>query len=242
VSDPAGTAQPVVVVTGAAGGLGRALVAGFLRAGWKVIAASRRAADWNTDPALLPLILDVADRESVQAGIGQVLERCGRIDCLVNNAGLALDDSVARLSDDDWQRVFDVNLKGAFLCAQAVSRTMASAREGHIVNIASFAARAGTRGQSAYAAAKAGLIGFTQSLAKELGSRNVRANAVLPGVLPTGMTAGLTPDQWDALAGNNVLGRIGTLDEVAAFIVHLAGMKHVSGQVFQLDSRIASWT
>ncbi len=242
MSDPGGTVQPVVVVTGAAGGLGRGLVAGFLRAGWKVAAASRRAAEWNADPALLPLILDVTARESVKSGIDQVLEHWSRIDCLVNNAGLALDDSVARLTDVDWQRVQDVNLKGSFLCAQAVSRTMASAREGHIVNIASFAARAGTRGQPAYAAAKAGLIGFTQSLAKELGSRNVRVNAVLPGVLPTGMTAGLSPDQWEALAGSNVLGRIGTLDEAAAFIVHLAGMKHVSGQVFQLDSRIAPWT
>jgi 3-oxoacyl-[acyl-carrier protein] reductase len=236
------TSSPVAVITGAAGGLGRALVEEFLHQGWRVAAASHHPADWKTSATLLPLTLDVTSKHSVAAGMAAVTERWGRIDCLVNNAGLALDDSVARLADEDWQRVFDVNLKGAFLCSQAVSRGMAAHRDGSIVNIASFAARQGTRGQPAYAAAKAGLIGFTQSLARELGSRNVRVNAVLPGVLPTGMTADLTPDQWQALAGSNVLGRIGTLEEAARFIVFLAGMRHVSGQVFQLDSRIGRWT
>jgi 3-oxoacyl-[acyl-carrier protein] reductase len=115
-------------------------------------------------------------------------------------------------------------------------------RDGHIINIASFAGRAGAGGQSNYAAAKAGLLGLTQSLAREVGSCNVRVNAVLPGVLPTPMTARLTPGQWAALTGANVLGRINSLSEVARFLVFLAGMKNVSGQVFQLDSRIAPWT
>jgi 3-oxoacyl-[acyl-carrier protein] reductase len=138
--------------------------------------------------------------------------------------------------------VLDVNLKGAFLCSQAVSRPMASARSGHILNIASWAARHGTRGQANYAAAKAGLIGLTHSLARELGTRDVRVNAVLPGVLPTAMTAKLTPEQLADLSSTNVLGRTGTLEEAARFIVFLAGTQHVSGQVFQLDSRIAAWT
>ncbi len=234
--------HPVAVVTGAAGGLGRALVGEFLRTGWRVAAASHRPADWEAHVALLPLTVDVTSKEAVVAGMKSVTDRWDRIDCLVNNAGVALDDSVVRLSDEDWQRVCDVNLKGAFLCSQAVSRGMGSAKNGSIVNLASFAARQGTRGQPAYAAAKAGLIGFTQSLARELGSRNVRVNAVLPGVLPTGMTASLSPDQWQSLAGTNVLGRVGTLEEAARFIVFLAGMQHVSGQVFQLDSRIGRWT
>jgi len=232
----------VAVVTGAAGGLGRALVGEFLRQDWQVAAASHHAAEWKTAASLLPLTIDVASKDSVVAGMADVTNHWGRIDCLVNNAGLALDDSVARLPDEDWQRVCDVNLKGAFLCSQAVSRAMAAARHGHIVNIASFAARQGTRGQPAYAAAKAGLIGFTQSLAHELGPRNVRVNAVLPGVLPTGMTASLTPGQWRALAENNVLDQVGTVEEFARFVVFLAGMRHVSGQVFQLDSRIGRWT
>lgn len=233
---------PAVLVTGAAGGLGRALVAEFLAQGWRVAAATRRESDWEPHARLRPLVLDVTDAESVRRGVGAVLQEWGALACLVNNAGVAADDSVARLSDEAWQRVLDVNLRGAFLCARAIAREMASARDGHILNIASFAARRGTRGQSAYAAAKAGLIGLTQSLARELGRRNVRVNAVLPGVLPTGMTAGLTTAQWDALAGENVLGRVGALAEAARFVVFLAGMRHVSGQVFQLDSRIARWT
>lgn len=244
---------PVVLITGAAGGLGRALVHEFFQNGWQVIAAAHRAESWNgsagdalggvrSEDRLWLTGLDVVDRSACQALVRAAIERFGRIDCLVNNAGLTADDSFARMSDADWQRVIDVNLKGAFLCSQAVSRPMASVRSGHIINISSWSARNGTRGQANYAAAKAGLIGLTQSLAKELGSRNVRVNAVLPGVLPTAMTARLTSSQLDELASSNVLGRIGTLEEVARFIVALSAMQNVSGQVFQLDSRIAPWT
>jgi 3-oxoacyl-[acyl-carrier protein] reductase len=115
-------------------------------------------------------------------------------------------------------------------------------RDGHIINISSHAGKGGARGQSNYAAAKAGLLGLTQSLARELGSRNVRANAVLPGVLPTRMTAKLSADQMEGFAAANALGRINSLDEVARFIVFLTGTQNISGQVFQLDSRIAPWT
>ncbi len=242
--------SPVALVTGAAGGLGRALTAEFRRHGWKVVAAAYRMESWAADESDASAgeacswltSLDVIDRAACQALVKAAIERFGRIDCLVNNAGVTADGSLVTLSDDEWQQALDVNLKGAFLCAQAVSRAMASARSGHILNISSWAARNGTRGQSNYAAAKAGLIGLTQSLARELGSRNVRVNAVLPGVLPTGMTAKLTPGQFADLSGVNVLGRIGTLDEAARFIVFLAGLQHVSGQVFQLDSRIGAWT
>ena len=115
-------------------------------------------------------------------------------------------------------------------------------RDGHIVNISSFAAKNGHAGQANYVAAKAGLIGLTQSLAKEAGKRNVRVNAIFPGILETPMAAHLTPEQRKSLAGANALGRSTTLEEVAAFVMHLAGMKNVSGQVFQLDSRIGAWT
>ncbi len=240
----------VAVVTGAAGGLGRALTAEFLRHGWKVVAAAHHIESWAADESgacgggedAWLTSLDVTDRTACQALAKEVIERFGRIDCLVNNAGVTADGSLATLSDDEWRLALDVNLKGAFLCSQAVSRLMASARSGHILNISSWAARNGARGQSNYAAAKAGLIGLTQSLARELGSRNVRVNAVLPGVLPTGMTGTLTPDQLADLSAANVLGRIGTLEEAARFIVFLAGLQHVSGQVFQLDSRIGAWT
>jgi 3-oxoacyl-[acyl-carrier protein] reductase len=242
---------PVVLITGAAGGLGRALVSEFVRNRWSVVAAAHKVESWDgTSPdegredsgILWKTSLDVTDRGACQAVVKAAVERFGRIDCLINNAGIAADGSVARLTDDDWQRVLDVNLKGAFFCSQAVARTMASARSGHILNIASWAARHGTRGQVNYAAAKAGLIGLTQSLARELGSRNVRVNVVLPGVLPTRMTGALTAQQLDDLSAANVLGRTGSLEEVARFIGVLAGLQHVSGQLFQLDSRIASWT
>ena len=119
---------------------------------------------------------------------------------------------------------------------------MANQGGGHIINIASFAGRQGSRGQSAYAAAKAGLLGLSASLARELGPDQVQVNAVLPGVLPTPMTARLSQDQRSALVKENALQRLNSLDEVARFIVFLATMKNVSGQVFQLDSRISPWT
>jgi 3-oxoacyl-[acyl-carrier protein] reductase len=236
------TAEKVVLITGAAGGLGRATVATFLHAGWRVLAASRQAAEWTPHERLVPLELDATDSAAVDSVLRDALARFGRLDCLINNAGVVADRLCAQMSDDEWDRVLDVNLKGAFRCARAAARPMAKQRGGHIINISSHAARAGARGQANYAAAKAGIIGLTQSLAKELGSRNVRVNAVLPGVLPTKMTAALAPEQLDAFAQANALGRINDCDEVARFILFLAGTRNISGQVFPLDSRIAPWT
>jgi 3-oxoacyl-[acyl-carrier protein] reductase len=127
-------------------------------------------------------------------------------------------------------------------CIREVLPGMLKQRDGHIINVSSFAARQGTLGQSAYVSAKAGVLGLTQALAREVGSRNVRVNSVLPGVLRTGMTEALPAARLDAMAAENVLGRLNRLDEVARFVVFLAGMQDVSGQVFQLDSRIGPWT
>jgi 3-oxoacyl-[acyl-carrier protein] reductase len=222
----------VVVITGASGGLGTALAAEFARAHWKVVATTRSAV-----PAL-----DVTNRRQVEDVFEQAIAQHGRIDVLINNAGVTADGLCAQLTDEDWQRVIEVNLRGAFLCAQAAARQMIRQRDGHIINVSSYAGRAGAPGQSNYAAAKAGLFGLTQSLARELGSRNVRVNAVLPGVLPTNMTARLRPEQLAAFAGANVLGRINALEEVARFLQFLATTQNISGQLFQLDSRIAPWT
>jgi 3-oxoacyl-[acyl-carrier protein] reductase len=171
-----------------------------------------------------------------------LLQRWGRLDVLVNNAGIAADASVPQMPEADWDRVLEVNLKGAFLCCRAALRPMLKQRDGHILNISSFAARAGTRGQANYAAAKAGLIGLAESLAREVGARNVRVNTVLPGVLPTPMTSGLKPEILDQFTRANTLQRLNTIDEVARFVVFLAGTANISGQIFQLDSRIARWT
>jgi 3-oxoacyl-[acyl-carrier protein] reductase len=238
----ASSEKRTVIITGASGGLGKTLVAEFARAGWNVVAASRSASSRAEFENVLSLSMDVTARDQIDAAISQALERFGRIDALINNAGAIADGTCGQLSDEDWQRVLDANLRGAFLCSQAVARQMIRQRDGHIINISSYGGRAGAYGQSNYAAAKAGLLGLTQSLARELGSRNVRVNAVLPGVLPTHMTAKLSPDQLDAFARANVLGRINALDEVARFIQFLVTSQNISGQIFQLDSRIAPWT
>jgi 3-oxoacyl-[acyl-carrier protein] reductase len=231
--------QRVVLITGAAGGLGRGLVEAFARDGWRVAAGWHRTAPPSETDSVWPVPLDVTDRAQARKAAADVVTRWGRLDALVNNAGVTADQLLVQTREADWDRVLDVNLKGAFLCSQAVIRQMLHQRDGHIINIASFAGRVGARGQAAYAAAKAGLIGLTDALAKEVGSRNVRVNAVLPGVLPTPMTANLSKDALDQFAAANALGRLNSIEEVARFIVFLASLQNVSGQLFQLDSRIA---
>lgn len=238
-----GTISPgkVVLITGAAGGLGRGLVDGFAASGWRVIAASHRHSDREESDAVWPVQLDVTDRLQIENVVSRGFARFGRLDALINNAGITDDQLFFQMEDAAWLRVFDVNLKGAFRCSQAVIRLMLKQREGHIINVSSHSARIGHAGQAAYASSKAGLIGLTQSMARESGSRNVRVNAVLPGVLPTAMTARLAPRRLEELASDNTLGRINSIDEVARFMVFLAGMQNVSGQVFQLDSRVGRW-
>ncbi len=232
----------VVLITGAAGGLGQGLVAEFAAQGWRVVAACHRLAQPKETESIWPVALDVTSRAQVSAVVEETLARWGHIDALINNAGVAADGVVCQIGEEDWDRVLSVNLKGAFFCSQAVLRPMCKQRDGQIINISSWSGQVGARGQANYAAAKAGLLGLTQSLAKEVGSRNVRVNAVLPGVLPTPMTAALDGKVMAEFAAANALGRINSVHEVARFIVFLAGMQNVSGQLFQLDSRIAPWT
>jgi 3-oxoacyl-[acyl-carrier protein] reductase len=232
----------VVLITGAAGGLGQALVEAFAAAGWQVVAGWHQTPFPSTRPNVVAKRLDVTCPDSIAEAFATTLARFGRLDALINNAGIARDALVAQLRDEDWQRVLDVNLKGAFLCAQAALRPMLKQRDGHILNISSFGGRVGRAGQANYAASKAGLIGLTQALAKEAGSRNVRVNAVLPGFLRTQLVGDLTEEQLAAHAASNALGRLNELTEVARFVTSLAVMRNVSGQVFQLDSRIGPWS
>src|SRR5688572_18446206 len=233
--------QRVVIVTGAGGGLGQALVGEFRRQRWRVAPGYRSEALPAGGADVCPLQMDVTCPESVRSAVQKVIDQWQRVDVLVNNAGVAHDAALPQMDDEAWDRILAVNLKGAFLCAQAVSRAMIKQRNGHIINVSSFSGRAGQRGQANYAAAKAGQFGLTTALARELGSRNVRVNAILPGVLPTKMTASRSPDEMQQFAAANALGRINSVDEVARFIVFLAGTQNISGQLFQLDSRIASW-
>ena len=233
-------ANQVVLITGANGGLGRALVQEFAAQGWQVIAAARQPV--ITDhPHITPIILDVTNGEQIEQAVAAVMKQFGRVDALINNAGVTADALISQLTDDAWERVLDTNLNGAFRCCRAVTRPMMRQRDGHIINISSHSALRGPRGQTNYAAAKAGLVGLTQSLAKELGPRNVRVNAIFPGVMPTPMTAAMSEETLAAFADANALGRINAVDEVARFIAFLATTKNISGQVFALDSRITPW-
>ncbi len=234
-------AEPVVLITGAAGGLGRGLIEAFVRTGWRVAAGFHTQPVTTTDPdRVLPVSLDVTRPGDPECAVRAVLERWGQLDALINNAGATADALLVHLAAADWERVLEVNLTGAWRCARAAAAAL-GAGGGHIVNIGSFAGRAGARGQAAYAAAKAGLIGLTQSLAAELAEFNVRVNVVLPGVLPTPMSDRLSAEARERLVAANRLRRMNSVAEVARFVVFLCSLENVSGQVFQLDSRPARW-
>jgi NAD(P)-dependent dehydrogenase (short-subunit alcohol dehydrogenase family) len=182
--------------------------------------------------------MDVRDEAQIDAYFSQLQ----RLDVLIANAGLTRDGAVTSLAAGDFNEAVNVNLRGAFLCARAALKLMLRQRSGHIVLIGSRAAKHGTRGQSAYAAAKAGLVGLAQSLAKEYGARNIRCNVVLPGFLETRMTAGLPPQRREDIRAEHALGRFNTVENAARTIAFLARLDHVSGQVFTLDSRLDRWT
>jgi 3-oxoacyl-[acyl-carrier protein] reductase len=178
--------------------------------------------------------LDVADAECIRKFF-----RNRTPDLVVCNAGITRDSPLARLDESSWNEVMSVNLRGAALCAAAASRPMVRSKSGHIVFLSSHSALHPPVGQAAYAAAKAGLLGLTKSLARELGKGGVRVNAVLPGFLETPMTAKLPSSRCERVRQDHVLGRFNTPAAVAEFLVHLhSRLPHTSGQVFQLDSRI----
>ena len=210
------------LVTGGQGGLGQALESCLQEAGINVLALGRDE-------------LDVTCPESVRSAF----QAAGEIDLLVINAGLTIDKPLMKMTESDWAQVLDVNLRGAFLCAREVSRGMIKRRSGHILFISSFSALQPPAGQVNYAAAKSALLGMMKSMASELGSRNIRVNAILPGFLETKMTEGLSEHiQSKALEGH-VLQRFNTVEAVADFVSFLhQTMPHTSGQVFNLDSRI----
>jgi NAD(P)-dependent dehydrogenase (short-subunit alcohol dehydrogenase family) len=182
--------------------------------------------------------MDVRD----EAQIETYFSRLAHLDVLIASAGATRDGAVTALSTDDFNEVVNTNLRGAFLCARAALKVMVRQRSGHILLIGSRAARHGTRGQSSYAAAKAGLVGLAQSLAQEYGARNIRCNVVLPGFLETRMTAGLSTRRREDVRAEHALGRFNTVGNAARAIAFLARLDHVSGQVFTLDSRLDRWT
>jgi NAD(P)-dependent dehydrogenase (short-subunit alcohol dehydrogenase family) len=196
--------------------------------------------EWERDHVLAPGrdLMNVCD----EAQVGAYFAKLERLDVLVANAGVIRDGAVTGLTDDDFSAAVEVNLRGAFLCARAALKLMMKQRSGHIILVGSRAARCGTRGQSVYAAAKAGLFGLAQSIAREYGLRNIRCNVVLPGFLETRMTAGLSPERREEVRTEHALGRFNTTENAARFIAFLARLDHVSGQTFTLDSRLDRWT
>lgn len=215
---------PVAVITGGRGDLARACAAALAARGWRVHAPGRDE-------------LDVTSPASVEAFWSHI----DRVDALINNAGITDDALLARMDEAAWDRVIATNLTGAFACARAAVRLMAKRRRGHLIHVGSWSGVRGNAGQSNYAAAKAGLIGLSASLAAEYGGRQIQSNVVLPGFLETRMTAPLPEEIRERVRAGHALGHFNTPGSAAAFIAFLAGMEHVSGQVFQLDSRIGRW-
>jgi NAD(P)-dependent dehydrogenase (short-subunit alcohol dehydrogenase family) len=228
---------PNVMVMGATGTLGRALVSAFADAGWSVTAGWHKSPPPSEFRNISCSQMDVTDLKSLRLGIGQHVARWGRLDALVNAAGIAPEGLLLQHSAGDWDQALQVNLTGSLLCAQAAFEVMQKQRDGHLLLIGSHAGKTGASGLSAYATAKAALHGLTQDLARETGPDGIRVNAVLPGVLESAMTRNVSPRQREAWTQANHLRQLNQPGEVARFIVFLAGMRQVSGQLFQLDSR-----
>lgn len=245
-TDATGLEGQVALVTGASRGIGRATAAALARAGAAVALnyqRSREAAEvlagslCDAGAEAITVAGDMADAGQVQAMVAQVEDELGTVSILVNNAGITRDGLLVRLSDDDFDEVISVNLRGAFLASRAVARGMMKARSGSIINVSSVIGRRGNPGQANYAAAKAGLIGLTKSLARELGPRGVRVNAVAPGYVETDMTAALPGNMRELILSNTPLGRLATPDDVASAILFLASpaSSYITGAVIAVD-------
>jgi 3-oxoacyl-[acyl-carrier protein] reductase len=237
----------VSLVTGASRGIGKAIALKLASLGSKVAVNYReREAEANSvieaiasqgGGEAIAIKADVADTEAVKAMVEQVTDRWGSIDILVNNAGITRDTLVLRMGDKDWDEVIDTNLRGAYLCTKFALRSMIRQRRGRIINISSIAGVMGNPGQSNYAASKGGLIAFTKSVAREIGSRNITVNAVAPGFIVTDMTDKLPSERKESVRAIIPLQRFGEPEDVAELVAFLASEKagYITGQVICID-------
>jgi len=235
----------IAVVTGAGRGIGRAIALKFANAGADVVCISRTQENSDKVAAEVKALgrkawahaVDVADANAVNAAAEKVLAECGRIDVLVNSAGVTRDGLLMRMSDADWDIVLNTNLKGAFLMTKAFSRAFIKQRSGRIINISSVIGLIGNPGQANYAASKAGLIGFTQSVAREVASRTITVNVIAPGFIETDMTSDLTDDLKAAILKQIPMGKMGSGDDIAEAALFLSGpgAKYITGQVLTVD-------
>jgi 3-oxoacyl-[acyl-carrier protein] reductase len=235
----------MALVTGASRGIGRAILMALAAHGARVAGTAttesgaagigQSLADAGHDG--LGLVLDVADPASVDAAMAAVTEGLGAPSILVNNAGITRDNLLMRMKDDEWEAVIDTNLSSVYRLSKACLRAMTKARKGRIINIASVVGVMGNAGQTNYAAAKAGLMGFTKSLAREVGSRGITVNCVAPGFIETDMTRAIGDAQRQALLAAVPLGRLGSPEEIAAAVVFLASPAagYISGETLHVN-------
>jgi 3-oxoacyl-[acyl-carrier protein] reductase len=237
------------IVTGAGRGIGRAIAVRLAGEGARVACVSRREENAKRTADEINIIradtakayaVDVSDHTAVQKIGAQILDDFMKIDILVNNAGVTRDALAMRMSVEDWDSVINTNLRGAFNFTQSIVRAMTKQRRGRIINISSVIGLIGNAGQTNYAASKAGLIGFTKSLAKELASRNVTVNAVAPGFITTDMTAGLSDEIKKTIHAKIPLGRTGAPEDIASAVAFLASAEanYITGQVLCVDGGI----
>lgn len=236
----------VAIVTGASRGIGRAIALSLAKSGADVVvnyAGSERAAVEVAAEIealgrkALVLQADVSDAAQVDQMVQQTIEKFGKVDILVNNAGITRDNLLMRMKEEEWDQVISTNLKGVYQCMKAVTRPMMKQRGGRIINIASVVASLGNAGQANYVAAKAGVIGLTKSVARELASRGVTVNAVAPGFIETDMTAQLGEDIQAGIHAQIPLHRMGKPEEIAAMVTFLAGdqASYITGQTIHVD-------
>ena len=235
----------VAIITGSSRGIGKAIAIQLSQCGANIILTARNIEGLNAVKDSInaqgrfaeAIVSDVSSMSSLAELTAKTIDKFGRIDILVNNAGITHDNIIMRMKEEDWDSVLNINLKGCFNGIKAVTRPMIKNKAGRIINITSVIGQIGNAGQSNYAASKAGIMGLTKSMAKELGSRNITVNAVAPGYITTDMTDKLNDDVKEKMKSSIPLGRLGTPDDVANLVCFLASddAGYITGQTFNVD-------